>query len=162
MRKIATVLTLASLTTAAFAAEKSVAIKAEGKEALELSVPDDAKVTSKGDQTSIVAKSIQIYVWEVPKAKKVEDGVPHVAEIIKSEFVKFEVKSTDALKVAGHEARHIKGTGNEADDDDAGAAEVVLFTDGKHVYAACTHGEGDHAAKERAEFLKVLATAKGL
>lgn len=161
MRLLLTALTLALFTVTSFAAGKEVTIKVGGKDALGLSVPEDAKVTEKGNQTSIVAKNVQVYVWEV-KAKTVEEALPHVAEIIKSEFVKFEGKTTESLKVAGHEAKFVKGPGNEADDNDPGAAEVVVFTDGKHVYAACVHGEADHAAKQHGEFLKVLETAKAL
>lgn len=158
MRLALIALTTALLTSAVFAENKEITIEAGGK--LTASVPKDAEVKTKGDKTSIRAKDLRIYVWGVPNAKSVEAAVPHVADIIKSEFVKYEVKSTDSLKVLGHEAKHVTGKGEEEDDNDPGTADVVIFTDGKHVYAACVHGEGDEAAKERPEFLKVLKSLK--
>ena len=43
---------------------------------------------------------------------------------------------------------------------DPGAAEVVIFTVGKHVFAACVHGEKNEAAQRRPEMLALLKTAK--
>jgi len=159
MRLAHLALATALLTTAAFADNKEITIEAGGK--LTASVPKDAEVKTKGDKTSIRAKDLRIYIWGVPNAKSVEAAIPHVGDIIKSEFVKYEVKATDNLKVLGHDAKHVTGKGEEEDDNDPGTADVVLFTDGKHVYAACTHGEGDEAAKERPEFMKFLKSLKG-
>ncbi len=154
--------TFALLSSAAFAADKPIAIAAGGKPALQLSVPEDAKITTKGEKTFIQANKVSIYVWHIPKAKAVADAVPKAADIIKSEFTGFTVGETKAVKVLGHEAKEMTGKGAEADDNDEGNADVVIFTDGKNVFAACVHGEGDHAAKEHPEFMKVLASAKAL
>jgi hypothetical protein len=160
MRLSLLALALAVFSTVAFAENKEVTIKAGGKNAITLSVAKDAEVKVKGDKTSIIGKTAQFYIWSLPSAKSVADAVPKAGEIIKSEFVKFTVKSTSNLKVAGHEAKVIKGTGEEADDNDPGSADVVIFTDGTHVFAACVHGENDDADKQRPELLKALATVK--
>lgn len=153
-------LTLGLLSSAAFADTKEITIEAGGKPALKLSVPKDAEIKAKGEKTSILTKSLRVYVWVLPKAKTVADAVPHAADAIKSEFVHFAPTSNETLKVLGHEAKQLSGKGEEEDDNDPGTADVVIFTDGKNVYAACTHGEGDEAAKERPEFLKLLKAIK--
>ena len=63
--------------------------------------------------------------------------------------------------VADAPAKHVMGRGVEADDFDPGTADVVIFTAGKTVFAACVHGEGNDAAREREPMLAVLETAKG-
>lgn len=98
----------------------------------------------------------------VPGAKTVDEVIPRVGAVIKSDFLEFKAESTETLQVAGHEAKHLKRKGEEADDNDPGGAEVVVFTDGTNVYVAWVHGEKDHAEKQRPEFLKVLASVKGL
>ncbi len=153
---------LAALSISAFAEDKEITVSAGGKPAIKLSVPKDAKVTTKGEKTSVEAKNLWIYLWHVSAAKTVADAVPHVAELIKSEFTGFTVGDTKPLTVAGHPAKHLLGKGAEADDGDPGSAEVVIFTDGKGIFAACVHGEKDEAAKERPDLLKLLKSVKGL
>ena len=144
--------------------QKDIAVTVADKPALQMTVPKDAEVTTKGELTAIQTKDLKlrIYLWRVPAAKTVADVIPRVGAVIKSEFVEFVVESTETLQVAGHEAKHLKGKGEEADDNDPGTAEVVVFTDGTNVYAACVHGEKDKAAKERPEFLKMLESIKVL
>jgi hypothetical protein len=154
------ILAFACSTITGLAQTKEIAIKAGDKDSLSLSVPKDAEVKTKGDKTSIIAPHVQAYFWVLPDAKSVAAEVPKAAEVIKSEFVKFTVKSTDSLKVAGHDAKLVKGSGEEADDNDPGTADVVFFTDGKSVFAACVHGEHDDAEKLRPELLKILASIK--
>ncbi len=151
-----------ALSTAAFAEDKEITIEAGRAPALKLSVPKEAEVTRKGDKTTVQVKTLFIYIWRVPAAKSIADAVSEAGEIIKGEFVKFTVQSKETIKVLGHEATHLKGKGEEADDNDPGTADVVLFTDGKNVYAACVHGERDQAVKERPELLKALASATAL
>jgi hypothetical protein len=153
-------LTLALLTTAALADTKDITIAADGKPALKASVPKEAAVSTKGDETTIQTKGLIIYIWHVPGAKSVEDALPKVGEVIKHEFVKYAIASTESMKVAGHEAKHLEGKGEEGDDNDPGTADVVVFTDGKNVFVACVHGERDEAAKERPGLLKVLESIK--
>ncbi len=160
MRTHLLTLSLAFLATAAFAENKEITVEAGGKAAFKMSVPKNAEVKTKGEKTTIQAPDLRIYIWHVPTAKTVADVTPHVTDVIKDEFVQYAVKSTDAIKVAGHDAQHLKGKGEEADDNDPGTADVVIFTDGKDVFAACVHGEKEEAAKERPEFLKALESIK--
>jgi hypothetical protein len=155
-------LALSLLSTVALAEDKQITVAAGGKPALQLTVPKDAKITPKGDKTFIQANSVSVYLWHIPKAKSVADVAGSVADVIKSEFVNLVVGETKNLKVLGHEAKEIMGKGAEADDNDPGSADVVIFTDGKNIFAACVHGEGDHAAKEHPELMKVLESAKAL
>ena len=144
---------------AVFAEDKEITVPL-GDAALKLTVPKDTEVTKKKDRTILHAKGFFIYLWDVPGAKTVAEAQPQAGKIIKSEFVEFAASETKDIKVAGHDAKHLMGKGEEADDNDPGSADVVLFTDGKHVFAACVHGEKDEAAKERPELLKALKTIK--
>lgn len=156
MRPPHLVLTLLFLASAAVAQNQSVTLEAGGRPALKLSMPSDAKISVTGDKTALVGAHLQIYVWALPEAKTVAEVVPQAGEVIKTEFVKLAVTGKETLQVLGHEATDLKGTGEEADDNDPGTAEVVIFTDGERVFAACVHGEKDAAAKQHPEFLKVL------
>ena len=151
-----------ALSSASFAEDKEITIDAAGVPALKLSVPKEAEVTTKGEKTTVQVKTLFIYIWRVSAAKSVSAAVSDAGEIIKGEFVKFAAQSKETIKVLGHDATHLKGKGEEADDNDPGTADVVLFTDGKNVWAACVHGERDQAVKERPELLKALASAKAL
>jgi hypothetical protein len=159
-RTLLTLLTLALLHLTAFAQTQEITISAGNAPALKLEIPKDAKATTKGTKTSFLLKNAWVYVWSVPTAKTVAEAVPQTATIIKSEFTNFELKDTKHLSVAGHPADHLFGKGAEADDGDPGAAEVVIFAVGKHVFAACVHGETDEAAKKRPDMLALLKTAK--
>jgi hypothetical protein len=159
MRTYLTGLVFILLGTMAFAEDKDITVTA-GDASLKMSVPKDTEVTKKKERTILHAKGLWIYLWEVPGARSVADAVPQVGKIIKSEFTDFAAGETKDIKVAGHDAKHLTGKGAEADDGDPGSADVVIFTDGKHVFAACVHGEKDEAAKERPEFLKVLKSVK--
>jgi len=156
MKSLVSFLTLALLTTAGFAGDKQITISAGEKPTMKLKVPDDAEVTASGDKTSIRAKDLRIYVWNIPKAKTIAEAIPTVSEVIKSEFIKFVVEKSGNVVVAQKEGKHLKGRGEEADDNDPGTADVVIFTVGENVFAACVHGEKDEAEKERPAFLKVL------
>jgi hypothetical protein len=162
MRIHLTSLILGILGAAAFAEDKEITIPANGSPALKMSVPKEAEVSVKGEKTTIQTKSLWIYLWQVHTAKSVAAVLPHIGDVIKSEFTEFVVGETKTLTVAGHEAKHLMGKGTEADDGDPGTGDVVVFTDGKNVFAACVHGERDEAAKERPGLLKVLESAKAL
>ncbi len=159
MRTYLAALALVLLGSAAFAEDKEITVNA-GDASLKMTVPKDTEVTKKTGRTILHANKLFIYLWNVSDAKTVADAVPNAAKIIKSEFVEFVPGETKDLKVAGHDAKHLMGKGAEADDNDPGTADVVIFTDGKHVFAACVHGEKDEAAKERPELLKVLKSVK--
>jgi hypothetical protein len=95
----------------------------------------------------------------VPNAVTAADALPRAAELIKSEFIKFKTNGVKDVVIAGAPAKHVTGSGNEADDGDPGNAEVVLFVAGGRVFAGCVHGEFDDASRERAPMMAVLQTA---
>lgn len=161
MRTYLAALALVLLGSAAFAEDKEVTVNA-GEGSLKMTVPKDTEVTKKTGRTILhaTAPKFWIYLFEVPGAKTVAEAVPNAPKIIKSEFVEFAPSETKDIKVAGHDAKHLIGKGAEADDNDPGTADVVIFTDGKRVFAALVHGEKDEAAKERPELLKVLKSVK--
>ena len=162
MKILLSMLALALLTAAGFADNKEITISAGDKPALKLNIPKEAEVTTKGEKTTIQTKELRIYLWRVPAAKTVADVIPHVGDVIKSEFLQYVIGSTETIKVAGNEAKHLKGKGEEADDNDPGTADVVIFTAGGNVFAACVHGEREEAAKERPDFLKVIESIVAL
>jgi hypothetical protein len=157
-RVISFVLLLAA--TAASAKEQTVTISDHGTAVATLSVPADAKITTIEGKTVVDTKELTLYVWVVAKAKTVADAVPLVGEVIKSEFKDFKVDQTKTLTVAEAQARHLMGRGKEADDNDPGSADVVLFAVGKTVLAACVHGEDQAAPHQRPAMLAVLKTVK--
>jgi len=160
MRSSLTLLTLALLSLTALAEYQEITIPSGNAPALKLEIPKDAKATTKGAKTSFLLKEAWVYLWSVPTAKTIAEAVPQVPTIIKSEFTDFAVSDTKHLTVAGHEADHLFGKGAEADDGDPGAAEVVVFTVGQHVFVACVHGEKDEAAKRSPSMLALLKSAK--
>ena len=156
-------ISLVILTLSSLAKAEPVTIAAGNVAAsLELNAPDGAKVIVKGGKTTISTKKLWLYIWAVPNAKTVGEALPQVNEVIKSEVTDFVVGSTEVISVAGGDATHLKGKGTEADDGDPGTTDVVVFAAGKNVFAACVHGEGAEAAKERSDMLSVLKTAKPL
>jgi hypothetical protein len=157
--RLLTSFVFASFATLALAQDTSATLSVDGKPILALQVPADAKVTSSNGYVNIHTSKMSLHVWAVPKAKTVEKALPHTAEIIKSEFIKYTITYTEDMVVAGAPAKHVIGSGNEADDGDPGHAEVVLFAVGKHIFAACVHGEFDDASRARAPMLAALQTA---
>ena len=83
-----------------------------------------------------------------------------VAKTIVGEVTDF--KSTDVkdIKIAGAAAKHVLGTGKEADDGDPSNTEVFLFTVNSKTYSACVHGEGIDAEKLRPSVIRMLDSAK--
>jgi hypothetical protein len=146
--------------TFASAQDVPATLSVDGKPALRLKVPMAAKLTSTNAYLKVVTTNLELYIWAVPNAKTLDDALPRVADIIKSEFIKFKPAATKDVEVAGASAKDVTGPGNEADDEDPGNAEVVFFVAGGHVFAACVHGEFDNAAKERVPMMAVLATAQ--
>jgi hypothetical protein len=158
MRILASVF-ITFFTGLASAQETAVPLQVDGKPALILQVPSEAKITSSNAYVNIKTAKMSLYIWGVPDAKVANDAAPRVADLIKSEFVKFKTTSTKDIKIGGAPAKYITGSGNEADDGDPGNADVVLFEAGDHVFAACIHGEFDDASRERAPMMAILKTA---
>jgi hypothetical protein len=144
----------------ASAQETSFSLSVDDKPVLTLLLPPGAKVTASNGYINIKTSKMSLHVWAVPDAKTAKDAVPRAAEIIKSEFIKFAVTDTKDLVIAGSPAKHVIGSGNEADDGDPGHAEVVFFVVGSHIFAACVHGEFDDASRARAPMMAVLQTAQ--
>jgi hypothetical protein len=151
---------LAGAAPRAAAQSTSVSLSVDGKPALALKVPGAAKVISTNGYVRIQTTNLTLHVWAVPNAKTANDALPRTAEIIKSEFLNFKTTATMDLDIAAAPAKHVTGSGNEADDRDPGNAEVVLFVAGGHVFAGCVHGEADDAAKARGAMMAVLKTAQ--
>jgi hypothetical protein len=153
---------LAVLFTATFAMadDKTVSVPATGDAAVSLTVPSTAKVTTDNGMTKIDTNKFNLYVWLAPKGKTVDEAAASVGDIIKSEAINLKDLETKTIKVADADAKHIMAKSNEADDNDPGTTDVVVFTVGGKVIVACIHGENDFAPKNREGMLKVLATAK--
>ena len=148
------------LAAGAWAVENvNVTIPVNDSPALVLAVPASAKVTPKKDRTEIKTANMTLYLWTIPGAATVDAGVAQIPNVIASEVVQFVATTTNTLMVAGAVAKQLIGRSVEADDNDPGTADVVVFTTGKAVFAACVHGEGNDAARERAPMLAALTTA---
>ena len=153
---------LASLSFAACALAdgRPVTILADAAPGVELTVPQDAKVTPLKEKTVIQTADMFLHVWPVQGAGTLDDAQLKLADVVKGDVLKFSASTTNALTVAGAPARLLSGKCVEADDGDPAAADVVLFAVGDRVYVACVHGEGNDASRERAPMLEVLRTAK--
>ena len=144
----------------ASAQERTVTLSVDGKPALALKVAAAAKLTSTNGYAKIQTTNLTLHVWAVPNARTANEAVPRAADLIKGEFVKFKTTATMDMVIAGAPAKHVIGSGNEADDGDPGNAEVVFFVVGGRVFAGCVHGEADEASKARAAMMTVLKTAQ--
>jgi hypothetical protein len=144
----------------ASAQDTNVTLSVDGKPALALKVAAAAKVNSTSGFVRIQTTNLTLYVWAVTNAKTANDAVPRAADIIKSEFLKFKTNAIMDMVIAGAPAKHVTGSGNEADDGDPGNAEMVFFVVGGRVFAGCVHGEADDASKARAAMMAVLKTAQ--
>jgi hypothetical protein len=157
--RVSTFLLVTFMAGAALAQEGSAVLSIDGKPALALRIPLTAKIVSSNGYVNIRTTNMSLHVWVVADAKVVGDALPRAADLIKSEFVNFKPAATNDLVIAGTPARHVTGPGNEADDNDPGNAEVVLFEVGDRVFAGCVHGEFDDASRARAPMMTVLKTA---
>jgi hypothetical protein len=137
----------------------TVTLLVNAKPALALTAPADAKVTSSNGYVNIRTTNMSLHVWAVPNAATAKDALPLAADLIKSEFIKCGTTVVEDIVVAGAPAKHVLGSGNEADDGDPGNAEVVLFAVGTRVFAGCVHGEFDDASRARAPMMTLLQTA---
>ncbi len=146
---------IASLAVQASAQDTAVTLSVDGKPLLALTAPASAKVTSSNGYANIHTTNMSLHVWSVPKAKTAKAALPRAAEVIKSEFVKFKTNAVMDMVIAGAPAKHVTGSGNEADDGDPGNAEVVFFVVGGQVFAGCVHGEADDASKARPGMMAV-------
>jgi hypothetical protein len=142
------------------AEDLKVTIASKDVPALVLTVPQTAKVTTAHGMTEIHTPNMILCVWPIPAVKSVDEGITQLPDVIKREVLKFVAATTNVITVAGAPAKHLIGRGIEADDNDPATADIVIFTTGKAVFAACVHGEGNQAGEEREPMLAVLKTAK--
>ena len=140
--------------------ETNLTITVGNAPALVLTATAPVKVSTTKDMTEIHNKTLTLQIWHIPSAKTVDEGIAQIGEVIKAEVLKFAPTTTNALTVAGAPAKHLIGRGIEADDNDPATVDVVVFSAGKNIFAACVHGEGNEAAAERAPMLAVLKTVK--
>jgi len=164
MRKFILFFWIASFSVAAFAADASrqLAFAVDKKPALTMQLLPGWTAKNSADKIDLKPEKFEVHIqlWNVAKANSVAAAVAMVPEFIKSEVTEFKAVSTKDIKVAGGGAKHLIGTGSEADDSDPSNAEVFLFSVGGKVFMICAHGEGEGAAKARASILQMLATAK--
>ena len=151
---------LAFMAIPAWAEDTTVTLSLDGNPSLALTAPAAAKVISSNGYVNIKTTNMSLHVWVAPRAATAKDALPDVPELIKGEFVKFKTKDIKDVGIAGAPAKHVFGSGNEADDGDPGNAEVVLFVVGGRVFAGCVHGEFDDAARASAPMMAVLRTAR--
>jgi hypothetical protein len=157
--RILTPVFTALIAVSALGQERSATLSVDGKPVVIFQIPSSAKVTSSNAYVNIRTPNLSLHVWAVTTAKTPSDAVPLAGDLIKSEFTKFKPKAVMDMTIGGVPAKHVKGSGNEADDGDPGNAEVVLFAVGNRVFAACIHGEFNDAARAHDPMMTVLKTA---
>lgn len=139
---------------------KACVMKSGGQDVLRLMVPADTACTPKDGSLRLESHDHDVVnVWLVPGVRTVDDAVGHIPLRIDSEFRNFRTTSTTGLTVAGAPAKHLLGSGTEADDGDPGSADVVVFQTGDHVFVACTHGEALTSSAQRS-LLALVQTAQ--
>lgn len=137
-------------------------ISLAGKPVLCLQLPAGAEIKSEGERTSIRAAKAQIYLqlWSLAQARSVDEGVSLIPGLLATKDVtEFKAAATNHITVANAPALHLIGSGKEQDDGDPSEADVVVFSVGNKIFAACNHGEHRVAAEVKA-MLKVLESAK--
>ena len=110
---------------------------------LRVSPPADAPCDASPGSLAIRSRQGHVFIWLVPGATSVDDAVSVVAKTIESEFKRFKTTRTSTLTLPGEKApaTRLMGSGVEADDDDPGTADVIVFRRGSRVFIACAHGE---------------------
>ena len=165
MQKTLVALALAAFCLAAGAADTAttLTIAVDKTPALVLQLPAGWTSNEGKDGRSILVppkRGAHLQLWSVAAAKTVAEALPLVPGIIKGEVTDYKAVETKDITVAGQPAKHLIGTGTEADDGDPSNAEVFLFAVGGKVFLLCAHGEGVSASRQRAAVLDLLATAK--
>ena len=150
------------LSAVAVAAAAPSLITIAGKPVLCLQLPAQAEVKTEGARTNIRATEAQLYLqlWPLENAQTVEQGAGLISGFLAAKDVtRFQASVTNHITVAGQPALHLVGDGKEQDDGDPSQADVVVFSVGNKIFAACDHGE-DRVPAEVAAMLKVLDSAR--
>jgi uncharacterized protein YodC (DUF2158 family) len=154
---------LTFLAAPALAAESTVTVSSGDGPKMTFTVKSKSgsvKSSTKDGKSVIETKEFTIYLWSVPKAKTVAEGVAAADDVIKDEVKSMKVDETKSITIDGGDAKHLIGHGKEADDGDDGTVDVVVFTVGGKVMVACVHGEGEAAPRQREPMLDTLKTVK--
>lgn len=138
---------------------KPCAVRSGGRDLLHLAVPADAPCTSGDGTLNVMSRDGYVEFWLVSGARTVDEGVKRADKVIVSEFKNLKVTGTNDLKVAGSPAKRLTGTGQEADDNDPGEADLVVFSVNGRVFIACTHGESMRPSAQSL-MMEMLKTAK--
>jgi hypothetical protein len=117
-------------------------MQAGGINVLRLTTSADVKCVAKDGSLHISTPQYEVEMWLVRGAQTMDEAIARVDKQIVDEFKDFKAFRTTDLTVAGSPAKRMLGSGHEADDGDAGQADVIVFKVGDHVFIACTHGEG--------------------
>ena len=151
-----------TLATMAVAAEnnKTVIIQEGKTPVLTLTVPPTAETLPWKGKTTIRMADMTVHVWPIAGAADVAAGVARVADVIKGDVLEFKPAVTVEIILCGGPARQMTGPGKEADDGDAGRAEVIIFGVGGRIFAACIHGEDAITPARHAALLALLQTAE--
>jgi hypothetical protein len=120
---------------------KACVMQFGGTNVLRLTTSADCKCTAKDGSLKINAPQFEVEVWAVSGAKTVDDAMGSVSKQVEDEFKDFKPDTTTDLTIAGAPAKRLVGPGHEADDGDPGAADIIVFKVGDHIFIACTHGE---------------------
>ena len=123
------------------AGTKTWVMQSGGAGVLKLTTADDTKCVSADGSLHFNAPKYEVEFWLMRGAQSVDDAASKVAPQIVSEFKEFKPDSTTDLTIAGSPAKRLVGTGQEADDGDAGSADLIVFKVGDQIFVACTHGE---------------------
>jgi hypothetical protein len=123
-------------------------LQSGGHDLLRFTVPADTECVPKDGSLSLSSQHRSVYFWVVKDAKTVDEAIGHVNDVIKGEFKNLKVTDTKDLTVADAPAKRQEGSGEEADDGDAGKADVVVFKKGDQIFVACVHGESLNPAAQ--------------
>ena len=141
------------------AGTKTCTMKSGGADVLHVSVASNIKCVQGDGTLHINAPQYDVYLYLVPGAQTIDDGVAHIGDRIKDQFKDFKTTRTSDLTVAGSPAGRLVGTGHEADDGDNGQADVIVFKAGSRIFLACVHGE-DLTSMAEQGILTVVQTAQ--
>jgi hypothetical protein len=138
---------------------KAWMMQAGGHDVLSLEAPVDANCTLADGSVKVESKEGHVEFWMARNSRTVEEGVAHLKTQIASEFKGFTPTGTTELTVSGSPAKQVMGTGHEADDNDPGTAEAIVFKVGGRIFVALTHGETLRPSAQEL-MLKMVQTAK--
>lgn len=119
-----------------------------GTPVLRLVAPGDAPCEVGDGTFDMKSREGYVNVWLVPGASTVQDGVQKIPSVIAGEFKDFSAEKTTDFAGA-MPGKRVFGSGREADDNDPGTADVIVFQAGGRVFIACTHGESLRASAQQ-------------